>query len=486
MKINLKLSILAGILSFAVALGIGHYANNISTNQLEKVAGESLVKLSNRIADILDREMLERYREIEFASSLPPLINKNSTKEEIRNFLEKIKDKNNHHKWIGFALPDGTVKAGTDGYLEGKNASARPWLPGGLKGPYIGDVHDALLLAKLMPNTNGEAIYFTDVAFPVKSKDNEILGVLCTHLMWQWTRDVIRTIQKDHSVDIYLLSKDGMILVGPEDTERKNIEDISNNVSTIFKKTETSYKLVNWSEEEKYLTAQTISKGFEEYKGFEWRVLVRQSESKAFIHAQNNSTHILIMSILAGFFGAIVGIVISNIITSPLKNLSQHINDLKDGKYLDLSVSTNDEIGILQKAILDLNDSLKSATKSKKMAEDKIQLALKVFDQSLEGILICDKNNTMTLVNKAFTDITGYTQEEIYGKNPSILSSGEQNQEFYKKMWESIQINGKWEGKLLNKKKDGSSYSENLRISTLKDKKGNIVNYYATFNSGFN
>lgn len=485
MKLNIKLSILIGILSFVIAITIGNYANNISTKQLEKSAGESLLKLSSRIGDILDREMLERYREIEFASSLFPLTNKDSTQKEIRDFLEKIKAKQNHHEWIGFALPDGTVKAGTSGYLEGKNAKARPWHPGGLRGPYIGDVHDALLLAKLMPNTNGEAIYFTDVAFPVKNQNNETLGVLCTHLMWQWTRDVIRNIQKNHNIDIFLLSKDGMILVGPNETERKNIQDIHLNVSNVFKDLEDSYKLLKWDTEEKYLTAQTISKGFEEYKGFDWRVIVRQNEKNAFYDAQNNTNKILFISLLAGLIGAVIGIILSNIITSPLENLCNHINDLKDGKYLDLTVSSNNEIGILQKAILELNDSLKKTTNLKDIAENKIDLATKIFDQSLEGILICDKNNNMTLINKAFTDITGYTQEEIYGKNPSILNSGNQSKEFYKDMWENIQQKGKWEGSILNKKKNGAIYTENLRISTLKNEKGEIANYFATFNSGF-
>ena len=142
-------------------------------------------------------------------------------------------------------------RKGIERYLEGKNVKARPWHPNGLIAPYIGDVHDALLLAKLLPNNSGEPIYFSDVAFPVVSKEGKTLGVICTHLSWQWTRDVIRSIQKEHGVEIFLLSKDGMILVGPNNTERSNISDISSNVAQIFnskitptvkKQTKLSYK----------------------------------------------------------------------------------------------------------------------------------------------------------------------------------------------------------------------------------------------------
>ena len=201
MKINLKVkfSILIGLVAFFVAMGIGKYSVSVSNEQLIQNSGKSLVDLSKRVADILDREMLERYREIQFASTMPIMTNKNATQVEKRAFLEKIKRSYGHHEWIGYALPDGTVYAGTSGYLEGKNAKARPWLPAGLKGPYIGDVHDALLLAKLLPNNNGEAIYFSDIAFPVKDKDGKAIAVLCSHLMWQWTRDIIRSIEKEVS-----------------------------------------------------------------------------------------------------------------------------------------------------------------------------------------------------------------------------------------------------------------------------------------------
>ncbi len=484
MKLSLKISILIGILSFIIALGVGNYANNISSKQLEKNSGESLLKLSKRVADILDREMLERYKEIEFASKLKPLIDENSTKEEKRDFLEKIKGKHNHHEWIGYAHLDGTVEAGTNGYLEGKNVTARPWLPGGAKGAYIGDVHDALLLARLLPNNSGEAIYFTDVAFPVKNEKGKTLGVLCTHLMWQWTRDVIRTVQKENSVDIFLLSKDGLILVGPENTERKDIKDISINFSNSFKEDEIAYKTVNWSKDNNYLTAQTISNGFDEYKGFGWRVIVRQSLDNAYEKANEISNNILLISLIIGVLGTILGIILLNKIISPLEKLTDKISN-KNKSTKTSQEENKDEITILESALINLNENLQNEISQKNDAHQKIEIALRIFDQSLEGILISDKDNKMILVNKAFTEITGYTKEEVFNKNPNILSSSEQSKEFYENMWKEIVKNGKWEGSLINKRKDGSTYLENLRVSTLKNEKGEIINYFAVFNSGF-
>ena len=485
-SISLKFSFLVGILTFVVAILVGFYSNTVSNKQLEINSGESLIKLSKRVNDILDREMLERYREMKFASSLPVMTSENSTIEEKREFIQKIKDNYNHHEWIGYALVDGTVQVGTNEYLEGKNVKARPWHPNGLVSPYIGDVHDALLLAKLLPNNSGEAIYFSDVAFPVISKEGKTLGVLCTHLTWQWTRDVIRSIQKEHGVEIFLLSKDGLILVGPENTERTNISEVSSNVAQSFESDKASYKIIDWNNNFEYLTASSVSNGFEEYKGFSWKVIVRQPLDDAFRIAEQNTSTILLISIFLGLIASIIGVFISNIISKPLTKLSKIVDDIANNKKVEFpQKASNDEIGKLQNAIKNLHKNLLIESNSKRHAELKVELSLKIFEQSLEGIIITDENNNIILINKAFSKITGYELNEVYGKNPSILASNLQNKEFYKNMWNEIKVNEKWSGYLKNIKKDGTIYEEYLKISSLKNENGDIINYLATFSSEF-
>ena len=377
---NLKFSILVGILTFTIAMIVGFYSNSISEKQLEINSGESLIKLSKRVNDILDREMLERYREIKFAASLPVMTSEKRTINEKTEFIQKIEHNYNHHEWIGYALPDGTVEVGTDGYLEGKNVKARPWHPNGLGNAYIGDVHDALLLAKLLPNNSGEAIYFSDVAFPVINNEGKTLGVLCTHLAWQWTRNVIRSIQKENDVEIFLLSKDGLILVGPDKTERTNISDISKYVAETFKGNDPLYKTIIWDKESKYLTASSVSLGFEEYKGFSWKVIVRQPVDKAFKIANDNTKSILLISLIAGLIGSLIGIIISNIISSPLKKLSQIVDDLRENKKVDfLEEVSDDDIGKLHNAIKNLYKSLNEESKLKDDAQNKVNLSLKIL-----------------------------------------------------------------------------------------------------------
>lgn len=486
-KIQIKFSLLIGVLSFFIAMGVGKYANDTATTMMKDNSGEALMRIAEETVNTLDREMLERYREIKFASELPEMRNESTPKEIKKQVIQKIRDSYNHHEWIGYALPDGTVDIGTNSYLEGKNVKGRPWHPAGLQGPYIGDVHDALLLAKLLPNTSGEAIYFSDVAFPVKNYEDKVIGVLCTHLMWQWTREVVREVSKKNNVEIFLVSKDGLILTGPDKSERKNIAELSSDLVKELTQTTSSYQVSQWNNGEKYLSAYAISKGLNEYKGFGWRVVVRKNVNDAFKTSNDLSTNLFIMSLIIGLLGALVGILFASRISNPLSRLVTIVNDLKSHKEnIEFSKTFNDdELGNLEKAIKELYEEKQKEVVLKMKAQEDVDIALRIFDQSIEGILITDKENKTILTNRSFSELSGYTLNEIYGHNPNLLSSGNTPKEFYKKMWNDILTYGKWEGEIENKKKNGKLYKEHLRISTLKDDKGEVLYYLSTFHSTF-
>jgi diguanylate cyclase (GGDEF)-like protein/PAS domain S-box-containing protein len=115
----------------------------------------------------------------------------------------------------------------------------------------------------------------------------------------------------------------------------------------------------------------------------------------------------------------------------------------------------------------------------RKLAEQQLQIAATAFE-SQEGMIITDANNSILQVNQAFVTITGYTPEEVIGKNPKIISSGRQNTNFYKSMWEKIQGTGFWEGEIWDRRKNGEIFPEHLSITAVKNKAGITTNYVAT------
>ncbi len=112
---------------------------------------------------------------------------------------------------------------------------------------------------------------------------------------------------------------------------------------------------------------------------------------------------------------------------------------------------------------------------------ERLLMLSNVFTNTHEGITITDKNKHIIDVNPAFSEITGYSREEVIGKNPSLLSSGRQSPEFYAEMWLQINEQGYWQGEVWNRHKGGEIYAELLNISTLLGEKGDVVNYVGVF-----
>jgi len=116
-----------------------------------------------------------------------------------------------------------------------------------------------------------------------------------------------------------------------------------------------------------------------------------------------------------------------------------------------------------------------------KRSEVQLKLAAKVFEQSTEGFLITDAQSNIIRVNHAFTAITGYSEAEILGQNPRLLSSGRQNQDFYRTMWQQINSVGYWQGEIWNRRKNGQEYPEFLSISAVHNDLGQVTEYVAVF-----
>ena len=114
-------------------------------------------------------------------------------------------------------------------------------------------------------------------------------------------------------------------------------------------------------------------------------------------------------------------------------------------------------------------------------SERRHQQATSVFNNTNDGILITDSDRNIIAVNKAFTTITGYTEEEAIGKNPRFLKSGHHDQEFYNNLWKSVSSTGQWQGDLWNRRKDGKIIPVWQNISAVKDDKGNVKSYTSVF-----
>jgi len=135
----------------------------------------------------------------------------------------------------------------------------------------------------------------------------------------------------------------------------------------------------------------------------------------------------------------------------------------------------------LAESILKLVADRASGELERLFAEEKLQLSANVFSHSREGILITEIDGTIVDINEAFTRITGYSRDEVVGKNPRILSSGRQSKEFYAALWLDLNESGYWTGEVWNRRKNGEVYAELITISAVKNTEGETQHYVALF-----
>ncbi len=115
----------------------------------------------------------------------------------------------------------------------------------------------------------------------------------------------------------------------------------------------------------------------------------------------------------------------------------------------------------------------------RKQAEAQAARLMSAVEQAAEMFVITDTDGIIQYVNPAFEQITGYTVKEAVGSNPRLLKSGKQDTAFYRRLWHTILSGSSWQGRMTNRKKDGSFYIEEMVISPVFDPGGEIVNFVA-------
>ncbi len=116
---------------------------------------------------------------------------------------------------------------------------------------------------------------------------------------------------------------------------------------------------------------------------------------------------------------------------------------------------------------------------ARKRAEAERKQLTAAIEQAGDSVVMTDAQGAIQYVNPAFERTTGYTSEEIIGRNPRILQSGRQDEAFYVNLWDTIAGGKTWAGIMVNKRKDGNLYTEETTISPIRDSSGRIVNYVA-------
>lgn len=321
-----RITLLSGGLLLSLSLVLIASFYQLTSTRLSQASGESLLSLSQSISNMLTANLLEREREISLLSQRSSLF-KNQNLSELQEAIDQIKNSYKHYAWIGFANVDGIVLASGNGMLAGADVSQRPWFIHGSEGPFVGDVHKALLLEKMLPKPqDGAPIRFVDFAAPVIGENGELKGVVATHADWVWVREVFQSFLTEASrrkeIDIFIIDKDHNVLY-PDNhlNDIKVPEGLPD---------DGQFKSLIWQDDRKYLT-NLVSVLSPESTNLGWQIVVRQPLFIAMATVNEVHKLLLLFGGLATLFCMFLAYLFASTLSRPLERLALTAQSIQQG-----------------------------------------------------------------------------------------------------------------------------------------------------------
>lgn len=321
--LELQVAVLVGLLCLALIGILVSGAIVIGRRDAVRIISANMSELAGNMVSTLDRAMYDRFREVRVIAELGPLRSRWSANGgEIRDVLNSLQASLPAYTWIGFATPDGIVRGATKGLLEGVSVAARPWFAQGLRAPAFGDVHEALLLAKLVgQRENAEPFRFVDVSTPVFDEAGKLAGVLGAHMSWTWADEVRKALLANNGsgqdTDIWILSQDGKVLLGsrfgasPFDPAR--LKAMLAGGRGVFE---------DDSAPDAVLTGFAVSSGFQDYPGHGWIVVARRPVGVAFSSVYRTIEATLLLGSVVALLGIVLAWLLARRATAPLLRLT--------------------------------------------------------------------------------------------------------------------------------------------------------------------
>ena len=360
-SLRTRLALLIALLIVLMSWIFGAFISKDFSARLRDSAGFELAELAYQMGDRLDRDMAGRAEVMEVMAALDVMRQPEARDQQVR-IIDQLQLSMGELAWLGLLGSDGTVEVASQRILEGANIAQRPVYQQGKDGMFIGDVHEAVLLANLLPNPSGETMKFVDISLPIESDNGELLGVLAAHLSWAWAEEVSRSLlnpaQQRRNVEFFVLSSEGTVLLGPDGWLGESLAPLlKENIGDRGAKR----RVVEWAGDQpgSFLTGVARADGHADYPGLGWTVVARQPLEVADEPARELQRDIVIAGSALAVIFAFVGWLASSYLTRPLQQIARAVDKLADGKPAEIPIIKGvRELEILSSSIRHLVDAL--------------------------------------------------------------------------------------------------------------------------------
>lgn len=306
--------------------------------------------------------------------------------EALRRQLAAAQDRFPEFAWIGLADERGRIRAATGGLLEGQDVGERPWFRAGAQGPWLGDVHDAVLLDRLLREPGAPPLRFVDAVAPLRDAASRPM-VLGAHLSWRWIetlqRESLRSLGAHQGVELLLLSAQGKVLGGPKALLGREFKAPATDLA----------------EGGVYLVRTATPDRIPGRARVDWSVLVRQHRDAALAPAAAVQRRVFLTVLLVAVAAGCMAIGTSWWLTRPLRRLAADAVKVRHGQLRELPrLPGNDEIGRIGGTLAGTVHQLQQEKAALAQLND--QLDAKVLERTREVRRLAEENQRLAVTRE--------------------------------------------------------------------------------------
>lgn len=371
-SLHLRLVSQFGALFLLISIALTVYLDHIASSTLNSAKSDEIYAIANSTAMLLARKLHEREREIALLSKSYTLTELALPSYPLKVRLQQLQQSYPFYAWIGVVGADGTVLAATNNMLEGQNVAHRPWFTAGIQRPYVGDVHEAVLLEKLLGKTSADPLRFIDFAAPVYNADGTVRAVVATHVNWDWVHDVVNLIHSEDAtsaLEILILSQHGQWL-----HPFKHIGKLS---VPIALPAPGKVALVDWPAEGRFLTARVNVKNQVATHSDElgWQVVLRQPLKTALKPVAELNRQLFIFCFFTMLVGMVSAYWLAGVFSRPIEKLAKAAEQVAQGEEnVEFAVGSSlEEVRHLSQALRSMMTNLALKRRALEHANDNLE-----------------------------------------------------------------------------------------------------------------
>lgn len=342
-----------------------------ASRQVREQIGRYLAETAFQFSDRLDKDMWTRSKELEqLKRSITQVAGADiaPTQQAIDQLSREIPS----FSWIGLTDATGMVRASTDNILLGQSIAQRPVFAKARDKAFIGDVHDAVLLAKLLPNPTGEAMKFVDLSTPVFTDNGVFRGVLVAHLSWNWVSEIEETYFKPayakDNIELLIIAADGTVLLGPKAMLGAKL-DLA--LLETAKRRNPTFATGTWPDGGTYVAGVAYGDGYKDYPGLGWTVVARQPVGLAYREVYELRRDIITIGAAFSLLAALGGVLLAGHLARPLNTIVTSSRRLLAGEIDNIPPYRGiPDIETLTEALRNLIDNLRRTRREKDRMEE--------------------------------------------------------------------------------------------------------------------